>query len=86
MLIYKDGFDVNYIDFGIDSIFSTVEGKKNNVAKLVPMREGRSYYNLVSGIDAVTRYSGQGELLKKELEPARKRAHEENLKKYGGRK
>jgi hypothetical protein len=49
--------------------------------KLYPWKEGESHYRQVDWIHALTRSAGQGKLLKKELEPERKRADEDLAKK-----
>ena len=89
VIIYKDGYAAYIAD--LSSIYTPVTkpigypddnqtySKKNNIVKLYPWKEGESHYGQVDFIDAITRCSGQGELLKKELEPERKRAREERL-------
>jgi hypothetical protein len=97
VLIYKDGYSVYVAEPGNrGSIYPPVTppigypddkqtyNEKNNIVKLYPWKEGESHDVHIGRIDGVTR-SGQGEPLKKELEPERKRAHQENLKKYGGK-
>jgi len=56
--------------------------KKDNIVKLYPWKEGQSHDQHISWIDGVTRSSGKGELLRKELEEERKRAREERIAKY----
>jgi len=86
VLIYKDGYEVCIVDLSrIDSPVTKTYSKKNNVVKLHPWKEGESHFQHITLINGITSY-GQSDLLKKELEPEKKRAHEENLKKYGGKK
>jgi hypothetical protein len=91
MLVYKDGYSVYAVDLDrMDSPVIKPIGypddnqayhKENNIVKLYPWKDGESHELHKGRIDGLTRYSGEGELLKKELAPERKRADEEMLKK-----
>ncbi len=83
LLVYKDGYKAYIVDPSRDD--SPLTKPTNNAVKLQPWKEGRSHYHHLYGINAYT-FSGMGELLKKELEPEKERAHQENIEKYGGRK
>ncbi len=89
VLIYKDGYAAYFAD--LTSIESPVRKplgypnveqiyrKKNNIAKLYPWKEGESHYrhlNMIRG----SYLSEEGELLRKELEPEKKRAEKDLMK------
>jgi hypothetical protein len=58
--------------------------EKNNIIKLYPFKEGDSHDRHISWIGM---HSPEiNKLLLKELKPEEERAHEENLKKHGGKK
>jgi hypothetical protein len=90
VIIYKDGYAVYVVDLA--SIKSPVRkpigypndnqtySNKNNIVKLYPWKEDESHYRHIDWINSRTDFSGQGELLKKELEPERKRAHKNLMK------
>jgi len=88
-LIYKDGYAAYIVDHRrVDSVDKPIgypEDKqkyleKNNIVKLYPWKEGESHYKHISAINDMTIFSGKGELLRKELEPEKKRADKDLLK------
>jgi hypothetical protein len=88
VLIYKDGYAAYIVDLSrIDSVYKPFGypddnqsyHERNNIVELYPWKEGESHYHHLNCINNVTFY-GEGELLKKELEPEKKRAREELAK------
>jgi hypothetical protein len=95
-LIYKDGYAIYVVDLSMigPSAIKPIGYpddnqtyyEKNNIVKLYPWKEGESHERHIDWIDNLTFPYGQGELLKKELEPERKRAREERLMKRAEKK
>jgi hypothetical protein len=91
VIIYKDGY-ARYIVFDNDdpqvgrsfgySNYKQNYQRKNNNVKLYPWKEGESHDAHFNSIDwRTSHYSGQGELLRKELEPEKNRAQQERAAK-----
>jgi hypothetical protein len=78
LLVYKDGYEAYIIDPSRSD--SPITKPTDNTVKLQPWKEGWSHDGHMNVINAYTIYNGKGELLKKELEPEKKRADKDLLK------
>ena len=89
VIIYRDGYAAYVVDHPqIDSPVlkpigypddNQIYHDKNNIVKLYPWKDGESHDRHAHWIQSEASYSPSHELLKRELEPEQKRAHEQNL-------
>jgi hypothetical protein len=91
VIIYRDGYAAYILDFSrVNSIskpfgypdVNQIYHDKNNIVKIYPWKEGESHDSHAHCIENAALYSHHRELLRRELEPERKRAREEVLAKH----